>query len=88
MFLAASKNHRGEKYIDHQTLIKDGEVVNDTNKFDMQRRINEADLQITSVGQAYLHIGFNQMCRTQTKHILLSVVATIDSATRDRTGSL
>lgn len=68
MFLPASKNHRGGKYdIDHQMVAKDGETVKDTNKLDMQKRIDEANLQIASVNQAYLHINFNQTYHIQIK---------------------
>lgn len=34
--------------MDHQTVIKNGEI---TNNLEMQKRIDEADLKITSVSQ-------------------------------------
>lgn len=46
----ASKNHRGEKYgVDHQAMAKDVEVTREQTNLDVQRRIDEAHLQIASV---------------------------------------
>lgn len=49
LFFLAFKNNKSEKYdMDHQTAIKNGEI---TNNFEMQKRIDEADLKIASVSQ-------------------------------------
>ncbi|XP_014476061.1 PREDICTED: centrosomal protein of 135 kDa isoform X3 [Dinoponera quadriceps] len=49
----ASKNHLGEKYgVDHQTMAKDVEITKDATNLDMQRRIDEANLQIASLQQS------------------------------------
>lgn len=51
MAFLAFKN-KSEKYdMDHQTVIKNGEI---TNNLEMQKRIDEADLKITSVSQKKL----------------------------------
>ncbi|XP_067213676.1 centrosomal protein of 135 kDa isoform X2 [Linepithema humile] len=49
----ASKNHNSEKYeINHHSMAKDAEVKKDTNNFDMQKQIDEADLKILSLQQS------------------------------------
>ncbi|XP_071559650.1 uncharacterized protein [Temnothorax nylanderi] len=46
----AYKNNKSEKCdMDHQTAAKDREIIIDTNNFDMQKRIDEADLKIASI---------------------------------------
>lgn len=40
--------------MNHQTAIKDGQIIKDTNNFDMQKWIDEADLKITSVSRKTL----------------------------------
>ncbi|EFN85731.1 Centrosomal protein of 135 kDa [Harpegnathos saltator] len=51
--IIASKNHRDEKYgVDHQAMAKDVEVTKDMTNLDVQRRIDEADLQIASLQQS------------------------------------
>ncbi|XP_018314210.1 centrosomal protein of 135 kDa isoform X3 [Mycetomoellerius zeteki] len=49
----ALKNNRNEKHdvIDHQTAANDKEITKDTSGFDMQKRIDEADLKIASLQQ-------------------------------------
>ncbi|KYN02704.1 hypothetical protein ALC62_06504 [Cyphomyrmex costatus] len=49
----ASKNNRNEKYdvVGHQILANDKEIIKDTSGFDMQKRIDEADLKIASLQQ-------------------------------------
>lgn len=52
-----SKSHKGEKHgMDHQAMAKDVEVTKDVIKLDMQRRIDEAELQVASVSQLYLEV--------------------------------
>nr|XP_012228872.1 PREDICTED: centrosomal protein of 135 kDa isoform X3 [Linepithema humile] len=51
--IIASKNHNSEKYeINHHSMAKDAEVKKDTNNFDMQKQIDEADLKILSLQQS------------------------------------
>lgn len=52
----ALKNNRNEKHdvIDHQTAANDKEITKDTSGFDMQKRIDEADLKIASVSRRSL----------------------------------
>lgn len=58
LFLA-SKNHKGEKYgVGHQAMVKDVEVAKDVINLDIQRRIDEADLQIASVS---LYLDVNRL---------------------------
>ncbi|XP_011052549.1 PREDICTED: centrosomal protein of 135 kDa isoform X2 [Acromyrmex echinatior] len=49
----ALKNNRNEKHdvIDHQITINDKKIIKNTNDFDMQKRIDEADLKIASLQQ-------------------------------------
>ncbi|KAG5335528.1 CP135 protein, partial [Acromyrmex heyeri] len=49
----ALKNNRNEKHdvIDHQIAINDKKIIKNTNDFDMQKRIDEADLKIASLQQ-------------------------------------
>ncbi|XP_011883028.1 PREDICTED: centrosomal protein of 135 kDa [Vollenhovia emeryi] len=48
----AFKNNKGEKYnVAGQTAAGDEEIIKDTSNFDMQKRIEEADLQIASLQQ-------------------------------------
>lgn len=42
--------------MDHQAMAKDAEVTKDVIKLDMQRRIDEAELQVASVSQLYLKV--------------------------------
>lgn len=52
-----SKSHKGEKHgMDHRAMAKDVEVTKDVIKLDMQRRIDEAELQVASVSQLYLEV--------------------------------
>ncbi|XP_025989831.1 centrosomal protein of 135 kDa isoform X2 [Solenopsis invicta] len=46
----AFKN-KNEKYDVDQTMVKDREIIKDTSHCDMQKRIDEADLKITSLQQ-------------------------------------
>ncbi|XP_032671730.1 centrosomal protein of 135 kDa isoform X2 [Odontomachus brunneus] len=51
--IIASKNHKSEKYgVDHQAMVKDVEVTKDVINLDIQRRIDEANLQIASLQQS------------------------------------
>jgi len=51
----AFKNNKNEKYdMNHQTMANDREIIKDTSNFDMQKRIDEADLKIASVSQRSL----------------------------------
>ncbi|XP_018050335.1 PREDICTED: centrosomal protein of 135 kDa isoform X2 [Atta colombica] len=49
----ALKNNRNEKHdvIDHQIAINDKEIIKNTSGFDMQKRIDEANLKIASLQQ-------------------------------------
>jgi len=51
----ALKNNTNEKHdvIDHQIAINDKEIIKNTS-FDMQKRIDEANLKIASVSQRRL----------------------------------
>lgn len=52
LFFLASKNNKNEKCdMNHQTVAKNGEIIKDTSNFDMQKRIDEADLKIASVSK-------------------------------------
>jgi len=52
----ALKNNTNEKHdvIDHQIAINDKEIIKNTSGFDMQKRIDEANLKIASVSQRRL----------------------------------
>ncbi|XP_029664442.1 centrosomal protein of 135 kDa-like isoform X1 [Formica exsecta] len=44
---------KNERYtVDHQGIVKDGEIIKNTDNFDMQRLIDEADLKIMSLQQS------------------------------------
>ncbi|XP_072746619.1 centrosomal protein of 135 kDa [Anoplolepis gracilipes] len=47
----ALKNHKNES-VDHQAIIKNGEIIKDTDTLDMQRLIDETDLKIMSLQQS------------------------------------
>lgn len=52
-FFVASKNHRDEKHDMHyQAMAKD--ITKDVSSLNMQKRIDDANLQIASVSRAYL----------------------------------
>lgn len=60
----AFKNNKNEKYDSDQTAIKDGEIIKDTSHFDMQKRIDEADLKIVSVSRKSLFKCFSTVLKT------------------------
>lgn len=45
----AFKNNKNEKHDMDQTVAKDREMIKDTRSFNMQKRIDEAELNIDSV---------------------------------------
>lgn len=45
----AFKNNKNEKHDTDQTVAKDIEIIKDTRSFNMQKRIDEAELNIDSV---------------------------------------
>lgn len=50
-FVLVCKNREDERYIDHQAIVKDREVVKDTDILDMQKLIEQKDLKIVSVSK-------------------------------------
>lgn len=61
--------------MDHQTAANDREIIKDTNNFDMEKRIDEADLKIASVSRRnllkYFSTGFLK-CDIKEKHLFCS----------------
>lgn len=45
------KNHKDERYVDHEAIVKDREVIKNTDILDMQKLIEQKDLKIVSVSK-------------------------------------
>lgn len=43
------KNHKDERYVDHQAIVKNGEIIKNTDNFDIQKLIEQKNLNIASV---------------------------------------
>lgn len=74
-----------------QTMVKDREIIKDTSHCDMQKRIDEADLKITSVSRKslfkLLNFRFFKNMILKIKDIYF-IAAADDSAIGNRTRPL
>ncbi|EFN60931.1 Centrosomal protein of 135 kDa [Camponotus floridanus] len=56
------KNHKDERYVDHQAIVENGKIIKNTDNFDIQKLIEQKNFKIVSLQQSI------QQLKTERDH--------------------